>query len=182
LIRLTVARGIVHDGELRGAEQNPILGGQPQDIDPVITNTQPREQITLHARQRARPGVARIATDGHAILVLLFLVTVDRVHEIMGEVVPHCQVIADDVGIGGEPPATEPGVILTREAGPLCVAAVGRIQRAEAADQARGDRLVGLVGRGVPQIVVEHSRDRETLGLIALAIAQHGARLALIVG
>ena len=58
---------------------------------------------------------------------------------------------------------------------------IGRIERAEAADETLSDRTLGLIGLGVPHAVIEtmwSANNRHQL--VALTVADEGVNLALI--
>jgi hypothetical protein len=81
-------------------------------------------------------GIAGIAAERVALLVLGFLVAVDRIVEVMGEVVPQRHRRVDAVEAQRElPVGADLLVEVAGEAVAQRLAVIGRVERAEAADQ-----------------------------------------------
>ena len=115
---------------------------------------------------------------------LLHLVAVHRIVEEVGEVREQIEVVADAVrGDAGRRVAVAAAVLpVGGPAVTIRVAAVGRIDRTEPADQAGADRAIGDLVGGIPLAVIAHRRQREAVDLIALAVAQHAVDLLVVIG
>ena len=94
-----------------------------------------------------------------AVIDLLLLVAVDRIVEEEREVRDQVEVVAEAVGRDLGQRLVAAVLPLRADAVAIGVAAVGRVDRAEAVDQPVVDRALRRGFGGVPLAVVAHDRD-----------------------
>ncbi len=175
-----VDRGLAEAGEVplvhpvgqQGLQGLALYRVTSVDVDVVVAALHPEGGVGGHAGDLADHVVADLAAEGGAPVVLGVLVAVDRVVQEVGEVVEQGELVADGVGRGGDPAGTH--VLaggLDRQAEALGLAAVGGVERAEAADQALGHRAPRLVGRGVPGAPVIEGGHGDAIGRLAMGVA-----------
>jgi hypothetical protein len=146
---------------------------QADRVEAVVAQLQPEGVAAVAATERGVPAAARRQAEHVALLGLLELVAVHRIVQEEREVRVQVQARLDRVGIELETAVGQPAFGLERQAVARGVAAVGRIDRAEAADQALIDRaLRNLVGR-VPVCRIRHRGERRTVAGLSDAVAQH---------
>ena len=151
------------------------------DVVAVVAGLQADGEVAGDRTEREVADIGRLAAEGVARLVLLFLVAVDRVVQIMGEVVPQGHGGVDHVGAAGEAPAVALGRVVARQAVTFRQIAVCGIQRAEPADQALAHRAGGLVGGEVAGAFVEHAGEAVAVHVIAVGVADRGVDAVEIV-
>ena len=146
------AHGIPRDRSV-GVQQfaivkhRPLQGMAPIDNDRVTADLQADRGVAGHA---AKPGFQseRCATAKQiAAFVLFLLIALDRILEIVREIVEQRLAAPHEIGIGGEFPVFTLARDMAGQTEPRIRCAVGRIQRAIAIDQAACDRARRLVSR-----------------------------------
>ena len=159
---------------------HPIVGLEEAVVDPVVPDLQAEGGLDIVSRPATEDGVACVEAAGPAMVALLELIAASRIREEVGEVREQIEVVVEAVG-------HEPRLRLVVGAMPfplhavaLRVAAVGRIERAEEADQ-RDRALRDLIAR-VPLAVIRPHRRTEAVPAIALAVGHEAVELAIVVG
>ena len=130
----------------------------------------------------AEPAVGGLAAGDEAMIRLFDLIAVDGIVQEVREVREEVEVVADAVdrdvghGVAAAPLPLAGGAVAIR------VAAVGRVDRAEPADDAVGDRRGRhLVGR-IPPAVVSHRCQRQPVERVAARIADDPVQFLVVVG
>src|SRR5882762_11761242 len=117
----------------------------------------------MHHKQLSLVFIMNRTAERRAVLVLFFLVAVDRIKQEMREVIDQRQLVADGIGACREPAAARGGKILPREIGTLRHPLVARIEFAEAADEAPANGAPWLIGLVHPQTVIKGRGQRVTV-------------------
>ena len=144
-------------------------------------------QRVLHTAgaQLGGPSAAGVQTQGGAPVGLGELVTIDRVVQKIREVGKQVQPVSDDIRIdlGGCAAGRRVGGLSprARQAVAAGLAAIGLVDRVKPAQQTRVYRALGDLVGGVPFGFIGHQRDVQAIGLGALAVAQNGVALTVVV-
>ncbi len=161
------------------------------EIDIVVAGLNAERGLRAHAGDHAGEGARGIAADHDAAVVLVELVALieiavglapGRIGQAPSEIVVQIKRALDCVDI-----RFPESVVLglhhaRRQREAFGIAAIGRIERAEAADQPRVDRAQRhLVGR-VPLVGIGHARDAEAIVGGAQRVAREAIDLAGVVG
>ena len=158
-----------------------LQGLEQADPDIVAARLQPDAGLRLDAADAHIEGVAGIEAVDRAPVDLAELVAIDGVVEKVGEIVVEPQRRVDHIGVDLALPVLARMRPIARQREAARDAAIGRIERAEPADDALVDRaLRHLIGR-IPAVGIGHRRQRKAVGRGALAVAQHAVDLAHIV-
>ena len=165
-----------------GRERLALPRLEQADPDVIAARLQPDASLGFDTGHTYIEGVAGIEAIDRAPVHLAELIAMDGVVEKIGEVVVELQRRIDRIGVDLALPVFARLRPIARQRKPARYAAIGRIERAEPADQSLIDRaLRHLIGR-IPAIGIGHRRQREAVGGGALAVAQHAVELAHIVG
>ena len=158
-----------------------LLRLEQADMDVVIAALHADAGLRLQAAKAPVEGMPRIETAEGAAVELVELVAIDGIVEEVGEIVVELQVGAHDIGAEIALAVFARMRKIAGQAEAAGDAAVGRIERAETADDALVDgALRDLIGR-VPGVGISHRRQRQPVGRGALAVAHHAVELADIV-
>src|SRR3954471_13425313 len=115
-------------------------------MDVVVAALHADAGLRLEARQGPDGGIPCVQPADRAAVELVELVAIDGVVEKVGEIVVELQVGADDVSADFGLPVLARPRETAGQAEPAGGAAIGRIERAEAADEAGIERaLRGLI-------------------------------------
>ncbi len=164
-----------------GRERLALQRLEQADTDIVTARLQPDAGLGLDAGHAHVEGVAGVEAIDRAPVHLAELIAIDGIVEKVGEIVVEPQRRVDHIGVDLALPVLARLRPVARQREAAGDAAIGRIKRAEPADDALVDRaLRHLVGR-IPAVGIGHRRQREAVGRGALAVAQHAVELAHIV-
>ena len=164
-----------------GRKQRTLLGLEQADMDVVIAALHADAGLSLEAAKAPVEGMPRVEAAEGAAVELVELVAIDGIVEEIGEIVVELQVGTHDIGAEIALAVFARMRKIAGQAEAAGDAAVGRIERAETADDALVDgALRHLIGR-VPGVGIGHRRQREPVGRGALAVAHHAVDLAHIV-
>ena len=141
-----------------GRKPASLLRLEQADMDVVVAALQADAGLRLKPAKAPIEGVPCIEAAEGAAVELVELVAIDGVVEEIGEIVVELQVGADDIGVDLALAVFARMRKIAGQAEAAGDAAVGRIERAEAADHALVDgALRHLVGR-IPGVGIGHAR------------------------
>ena len=152
------------------------------DADAVVARLHAKPRFRRHAEQVVANGVARIDTGERAAVELPELVADVRLAEIVGEVVEQVQRRMDDIGFHLRRRIRVALRPARRQREAARIAAVGRIERAVARNEADVDRTLRHLIRRVPAIGIGHAGDGEPVVARALRPFRDRIDLAHFVG
>ena len=134
------------------------------------------------AQQRRRPAVRGAAAGHPAPIDLLLLIAVHRIVEVEREVRHEVERVAHGVGRHLRERPRSAALPLEGDAVTAGLAAVGRVDGAEAIDQPVVDGALRRRLGGVPGAVIPRIREGQAVDAVAAAVAQHGVGLVVGVG
>jgi hypothetical protein len=150
--------------------------------DAVAAPLRAEAQQAVEPRNLVAHRMRALRTENAAPVGLLELVALDRVVQEVGEVGEQVEPVVD--GVRAELGVAAGSLVepLARQADALRLAAVRRVQAAEARQLAAAEEALGhLVGRG-PAALVGHAGDAEAARGRALRVAQHGVGFLQVLG